>query len=279
MLVNVFQEYLQLIKKVGLSKNDRSGINLMDAGDNGGRLPIEYFLCFSTKKEIEDYSKDLSKIIESQGLEKPNWLNAKLLVAENNEIYSGIDNTPMSLWKQESAQEFRECLKTKQGKRLISMMAASDFRQKDKATKRRWEYDLVYCGTNIAMYTAPHVDELDRLLKLAKSRDEVKLYLTQSCYYIFHNRHEPIGWTNKSLPENTNKLMDKAIKLNLDVAEMKKHIINFLSSSRNRVKEFDGVMRACFNQWDDLEYIEERSKLLKTTKNKDIAINYSLSAL
>lgn len=250
-------------KKYAESPN---GLDLMNTPDNNGRYPAEYFLCFSCDNRTDD--SPIIKMIEDNKIKRPDWLEVKILIAENGVTCSSVDSYKMDIWKQKTPDDFKECLGTKRGQYLIEI--ATDYYFKYDKPPHVNGSDQVFRGMNIIKYSNPNLisNYFIDCSKLDSTKDEVKLYLIQS-WSFFSSRISFMSDDDESQTyESINSLMAKAIDLDIGIAELKsKWVENWKAVDPSNGCHCDYVMSTYFSDWKDLAIIEERAKLQKATRN------------
>lgn len=245
---------------------------LINKSDKDDRTPLEYFLCFGSGHIVEKGMEVIFHLILNRILQKPDWLEVKLLIAETQSVQSGVDRSKMSIWKQTTRMDFNKCLKSERGKKLIHMLA-NNYRYKNDKIKG-YNDDKLYYGMDICKYTDSDIDEY-AFLKSAKTEDEVKFSLMQS-WRIFFNEAFGVGGhldpvnnaTTKRIGRDfVSELMERAIELGIDVAEMKDKIMESFDMMYIE-DEFNNFMSKNLKNWDNLTEITEREKLMKIVKFK-----------
>lgn len=271
------------------------GTALLHSPDSRGRYPIEYFLCFSENFTIiraKDYLLELLKYGKSP---KADWLEVKTLVAENNTTYSGVDSVPMQVWKQETPEDFKSCLKSDRGKKLIKMVGSDFTYSKYKSPTYSYHsgvlvstHDEVYCGMNINEYTVygskyytdnskstresikkfsgSPAKNSGGFFDSAETEDEVRISLMQSWreFYIYSKHTSTDDYIQKKIKTSYNLiniLVDRAIELGIDVAEMKNEAIESFPPNKTDLV-FDRFMGEKFKNWWYLLNLVEKRKLM-----------------
>lgn len=245
---NFLKEYIQT----------KSGISLMATPDNNGRYPIEYFMCFSDFPVIKRSIRRLSNLSKVHGWPKPDWLEVKMLVVENQAAYSGSDAESFSFWKQVTRMDFEQCLKMGRGQKFIKM-AANDFKYKETLAyyndDTRIEYSPLY-GVGITSKV--------NLAEMAQTKDEAKLaltlYLLEACLFIYTDEDHHI----RKIIKNIEKSIDKAASFNIDVVSIRDMVIS--SINENRVMEIDNdfhkFMCKKIHYWKFLPETVEKKRLM-----------------
>lgn len=262
-----------LLRKYATTKY---GLGLMNSVDKDGRYPAEYFLCFARKGlSVCRDSRFIEKLVKTGKVPRPDWLEVKLLVVENQATYSAVDSAPIDIWKQKTPEDFKECIDTDRGLKLIKA-AVSHYQHK------RLNHDInegnvfdSYCGMNTHKYLYPDIG-CEELFKLTKSENETKLYLIQSWLFIYKNFGSPWHSPFRSVFENrvckaTDKLLEQAFDSEINVLDIKESLLinwnsedYYLDNSR-----FNDFMHEVLVQWKNIEIMRERKKLNDVIRNVD----------
>lgn len=239
----------------------------MNTTDSEGRYPIEYFMGFSNTTILKKNLSKIEAINTENNFPRPDWLEVKLIIAENQLTWSGIDRIESSVWKQRTPQDFSESLRTARGKKLINILA-NQFKYK-LISYYDMRTDGPYCGMDICKYTDSPTEEYG-FLKLAKTNDEIKFALMQS-WIIFFSQNNKDSRLNADFHKKINSdlilnLIDRAIEEGVNVEEIKNkmedHFEIFL------YQRFKEVMSESFGEWNQLVEKTEKSKLMKIVESK-----------
>lgn len=271
---NLFHKHLLSIDRVSCQSSRatprtveyaKSCIELMKAPDDKGRYPLEYFLCFAGAFDIygSPINEDTVQLIERQGIPKPDWLETKLLIVENRVAPSAVDSALMSIWKQKTPDDFKKCLKSDRGQKLLSEAVGIGLNfMYTKNTADNMKCDDIYYGMNIIKYIHPEQngDTIGAFLSYVKTKPEVKLCLDQAFHYLFVFRHADSMFDEKT----TNSLMDRAIEMGLavEINEIKNRIIKSFGSDKPTADVFNETMSKYFKKWNILDVMAEKGKLL-----------------
>lgn len=263
---------------------------LMNTPDNNGRYPLEYLLCFSSKEMLDKNEFiEIENSVRKGLYHRPDWLEVKILIAENQATYSGVDSVPLTIWKQEDVGNFRKCLSSNRGKSLMKLVADSF---KYERTNNQMtcnnvfiNYDTVYYGMEISRYTNSSYEEFS-FFDLAKTKDEVEVALMQSWREFYHAVSERSilddakefrlerGSYKNEVKEKITVLTNRAIKMGIDVVRMKERALESYQSKSMANKFFDIAMSKNIDYWSkiSIEFIE-RKRLLLSIKKESISRN------
>lgn len=238
-------------------------IHLLNTPDDNGIYPFELFLCFARKSMAENsLINDIINLTQKNEVPEPDWLTVKLLIAENQAAYSAVDSTPIDIWKQKTPEDFKKCLESESGRRLLEI--APNIIPKKRTydaeeDEENEEYDAAFCGMKILSYVHPNF-KIENCFELAKTKNEVKLCLVQSLRFFYENYEILDDDTDTKICKSIGKLIDKALDLNISVSNIRNQT---LDNQRDK-GEINDLMCELFPQWGRLEIIEERNSLLKT---------------
>lgn len=267
------ENVLHIIAKYApyFSKNyvlTEKNIKLMNITDNDGRYPIEYFLCFCCSNINRVDWGEMLPLIEKHKLKKPDWLEVKMMIVENLAFYSKVDNAPLSIWKQETPEDFKKCLRTERGRKFIKMAGNCFTSCCDCSVYKTLSY-----GLDINKYLSINEDGYG-FFEAAKGRNEVKLALIQSlCNISSYKYLGEKGDDFNNIKNAVRLLINKAFSIDIDVIRLEDELSksNAISIFPEDLKE---LISSHFGSLLDMKITFERNKLLKAITPENVgAIN------
>lgn len=260
-----FSDFAQL-QSTSLLQNTKNEKNM---------YPLEYFLCFANPSIVSRNRVLISDLVKDGKLPKPDWLEIKILVAENHVTYSGVDSLASPVWKRYDNPGVFEILKSERGQKLIEMVANNFTYKRKKIVDQNdtsISYDDVYYGMELDEYTLRPYEEHGIFFSSAETENEVKVSLmqtwrefyrygasSQSCY-DYYKRFEHAS-------KNVELLTTKAIEMGINVVEMKREIMASFDNKRDALF-FNEYMSENLKSWDNLLPMFERRKLEKAISSK-----------